>query len=220
MIIPLPGGSFIDTGSDNTITSADDGRITLHTPLALSRLIERWKNQPNLRGLLSTYTDQLQLLENVLWDVIIKRYLDFAADAQLDTLGKIVGEPRNGLGDPAYRVRVRVRILINRSFGTAPDIINVLRTADPAPFHYVRYGTAAFQINYDAPPALATAGQLSRFIRQARPAGVRASIVVPSDLARGARWGSVHSTTVNQHLGWGTVHSFVMGGLYASQQQA
>jgi hypothetical protein len=159
-------------------------------------------------------------LENALWDIIIKRYLDFAADAQLDTLGKIVGEPRNGLGDPAYRVRIRVRILINRSFGTTPDIINVLRTADPAPFHFVRYGTAAFRIDYASPPAIAAAGQLGRFVRQSRAAGVRASIVVPSDLTRGARWGSHYSATLNQHNGWGTINTSTIGGLYASQQQA
>lgn len=218
MIIPLPGGASIDIGTDNAIVSVDG--VTLHTPLALSRLLEFWKNKPTLRALLSDYTDEIQLLENAIWDTITKRLLDNAADAQLDVLGRIVGEPRNGLGDPAYRVRIRVRIRINQSFGTAPDVIAVLRLADPAPFHYVRYGTAAFRIDYDSPPAIAARGQISRFVRESRAAGVRSSVVIPTSATRGARWGTVHSATLNQHVGWGTVHSSATGGLWASQQIA
>lgn len=214
MLIPLPGGAFFDTGSDNNVFSVDG--VTLHTPLALSRLLEFWKDKPTLRQLLSNYTDEIQLLENAIWDTITKRLIDNAGDAQLDVLGRIVGEPRNGLGDAAYRVRIRVRIRINQSFGTAADVIAVLRLADPAPFHYVRYGTAAFRIDYVSPPAIAARGQLARFVSEARAAGVRSSVVIPTS-TRSARWGDVHSGTLNQHIGWGDIHSSTIGGLWVSQ---
>lgn len=218
MIIPLPGGAEIDTGNDTSIVSADDGRITLHTPLALIRLIERWKNQPNLAALLSTYTDQLQLVENVIWDVIIKRFLDFAQDIQLDTLGALVGEARNGLPDPQYRVRINARILVNRSFGTPDEIIAILKLIDTAAFHLVELDTAAFQIYYDAPPSTAAALEIASLVREARPAGVRATVVMPTDLVRGARYDS-HAGALGLP-GYSSILNPSVGGLYATIQLA
>lgn len=218
MIVPLPNGGSVDTGNNPNFVSFEG--VTLHTPLALLRLIEFWKNKPNLRGVLANYTDEIQLLENAVWDTINKRLLDNATFAQLDVLGAIVGEPRDGLADDPYRVRIRVRILINKSFGTVPDVIGVLKLADTAAFHYVRYGTAAFQIYYDAPPSSAAAGQLARFLRETRAAGVRCSVVVPTSLTRGARWGSIYDGSLNASIGWSSHYDGTVGGLWGHQALA
>jgi hypothetical protein len=143
MIIPLPGGTQFDTGTDPTVVSVDD--VTLHTPLALLRLIERWKGKPNLAAILASYTDQLQLLENALWDIITARLVDYAEGAQLDAIGRIVGEIRQGQNDAQYRARLRVRIRINQSFGTAEDVIIVLQMLDAALFAFVESGLCAFR---------------------------------------------------------------------------
>jgi hypothetical protein len=222
MIIPLPGGTQIDTGNDPTIVYADDGAITLHTPLALSRLIERWKGKPNLAALLASYTDQLQLLENVLWDIVTMRLPDYAAGTQLDTIGRIVGEPRQGQSDAQYRPRLKVRIRINQSFGTADDVIEVLQMLDPSSvFSYTELGSAAFAVEYSLPPTSAVvASQVPRLVSQTRAAGVGATVTIPSyATARAMRWGTTLDVAVNLHVGFGTIYepgyAQVTGGLFA-----
>lgn len=217
MLIQLPGGTAIDPFGE-AISAEDNGSIVLHTPLALSRLIERWKadSHPNLAGLLSAYTDAAQDAENVLWDVIVSRLIDYATNAQLDGLGRIVGEARNGLGDAAYRARIRARILINQSLGRASDIVKVLRAVDPGVFHLIEVGEAAFEIYYDAPLSNdAVAAQLPGIVRETRGAGIGATVKIPTDATRGARYGYA-ATSFNAHIGYGYAASGTYGGVYAN----
>src|SRR5437879_2909075 len=78
-------------------TEADLG----HVELALSRLIERWKADvnPNLAAFVSSCAEEVQELENAIWFVIFGRMPDYAEGAQLDMLGRIVGQGRNSLSD-------------------------------------------------------------------------------------------------------------------------
>lgn len=216
MIIPLPGGAQIDTGNDPTVVYADDGAITLHTPLALSRLIERWRGKPNLAAILASYTDQLQLLENVLWDIVTMRLPDYAGTAQLDVIGKIVGEPRQGQNNAQYRARIKVQIRINQSFGTPKDVIEVLQLLDPATFTYTEKGTAYFEITYlERPTGAALAQQIPKIISQTRAAGIGATVTIPSDDLQGARFGTTRNGTTNAHSGFGTTRNLTTGGLFA-----
>jgi hypothetical protein len=214
MIIPLPGGTQFDTGTDPTVVSVDD--VTLHTPLALLRLIERWKGKPNLAAILASYTDQLQLLENALWDIITARLVDYAEGAQLDAIGRIVGEIRQGQNDAQYRARLRVRIRINQSFGTAEDVIIVLQMLDAALFAFVESGYAHFDIVYSAPlTSPAVASQVPKIIKQTRAAGIGATVTIPTDATRGGRYGTALDPAFNQHIGAGTVLDSSYGGLSA-----
>ena len=216
MIVLLPGGTHIDTGSDTTIVTADDGNITLHTPLALFRLIERWKGKPNLAAILTSYTDQLQLLENALWETIAMRMPDYADTAQLDVIGRLVGEPRNGQSNAQFRARVKVRTRINQSLGEPGDIIDVLQLLDPATFTYKEFGTAYFEITYTSLPVNPViASQIPSIVSQTRAAGVGAMTIIPADITRGALYGSVLSVPLNQTIGFGTVLNTTTGGLYA-----
>jgi len=215
MLVQLPGGTAIEP--DGEIVNADDnGEIKLHTAQALSRLIEFWRGKPNLAGWLSDYIDEIQELENVVWDVIVGRLPDYAEGVQLDVLGAIVGERRNGLGDAAFRVRIKARIRINQSFGTPKDVIEVLQLIDPAPFHVVEYGIAAFTVYYDTPPANdAVASQIHGIVKETRAAGVGATVRIPTSATRGARYGYAFSGT-NAHIGFGYAASGTFGGLYSA----
>lgn len=215
MLIQLPGGTAIEPDGD-IVGANDNGEIRLHTQQALSRLIEFWRGKPNMAGWLSDYIDEIQEVENVVWDVIVGRLPDYAEGVQLDVLGSIVGERRNGLGDAAFRVRIKARIRINQSFGRPLDVIEVLRLIDPATFHLIEHYPAAFEIYYDTPPANdAIAGQIPGIVAETRAAGVGAIVRIPTSLTRGAKYGYVASGT-NAHIGYGYAASGTSGGLWAN----
>lgn len=60
--------------------------------------------------------------------VLTQRSVDNAIGAQLDVLGRLVGQPRNGVTDDAlYRRYVRARIAANVSDGTIEDAIRIAK---------------------------------------------------------------------------------------------
>lgn len=221
MIIQLPGGSAV--GSDGTIIDAENnGSIVLHTTKALSRLIERWKaeSHPNIAGLLASYLDQCQELENVIWDVIVARLPDYAEGAQLDALGRLVGQRRNGLGDAAYRAHIKARVRINQSFGQARDVIEMLRLVTASAFHLAEAGTAAFSIWFDEPTENTSIGrEIPSLVKQARAAGVSAFVAMPV-AAGGAFYGSSYAPTLNAATGYSSSYNSAVGGKYGHAARA
>lgn len=99
---------------------------TDHIEAGLARLVEQLKGKPKLTALLSIFLGQVQNIEDALWQLYTLRWLDTATGAQLDTLGRIVGEPRgNSVDDTEYRKRVRARVRTNLSSGTVNDLIAI-----------------------------------------------------------------------------------------------
>lgn len=218
MIIELPGGGAV--GTDGTIISAEDnGSIVLHTTKALARLIERWRQDrnPNLAKLISSFTDEVQELENAIWDSIVARLPDYAEGAQLDVLGRIVGRRRDGLGDAAYRAHIKAQVRINQSFGNAEDVIEVIKLVDTVSFHFRDYPIASFSVWFDAPPSNASIGrELPDLISRTRAAGVRGLVSFPVDRvsARGAFFGSAYDPTLNAARGFSSSYDSSVGGLF------
>ena len=100
-------------------------KITTHSADALLRLPEKIKNKTNLNTLLNALQDPIQDIENALFEVFTERYLDLAEGVQLDTLGEVVGEPRNGLSDADYVKHLNARIAVNKSRGVIEDLLIV-----------------------------------------------------------------------------------------------
>lgn len=212
MIIPLPGGTQIDIGNSQDTISFN--AVTLHTPKALGRLIEYWKNKSTLRLWQSAYTDEIQLLENAIWDLYTAYLLDYAGTAQLDTIGKIVGERRNGLSNAAYRIRIRVRILINNSFGRAPQIKTIIKRITGARFVQSKFGTASFRISFLEPlESVDLELQIPQIVEEASALGVGFMISYPAS-ANGARYGFSGDPTLNAH-GYGFSGDATVGGDYS-----
>ncbi len=86
-------------------------KIADHTVLALDDLLSQFDNSPKLRKLVEIITDQVQLFEDVTYEVLIERLLDAAAGVQLDVYGRVVGGlalSRGGRTDDAFREIIRV----------------------------------------------------------------------------------------------------------------
>lgn len=97
-----------------------------YTSLALSRLVSQFADSPKLKALLSQIVGPLNTIEADADDLRDKRWIDTAVGAQLDGLGTIVGEARQGRNDDDYREALRFRVFINVSKGTPPDVIHAL----------------------------------------------------------------------------------------------
>lgn len=108
---------------------ADDGvgaRITDHATRAVERLGQQYR-KPKFEAFLRALIGPLQTVENTAWDVLTLRNVDTAIGVQLDTLGEIVGQPRNGMVDADYRRAIRARIAVNNSNGTIHDVITAAK---------------------------------------------------------------------------------------------
>lgn len=104
----------------NTTAYATD-----HTADAVSMLLEQFRPATKLQGWLTAYIDQIQEIETALDPLISAREIDNATGITLDNLGSVVGESRKGRADALYRVYIKVRILVNRSTGTAGELMTV-----------------------------------------------------------------------------------------------
>ena len=102
---------------------------TDHVTEALGNYIQRFKNKPRLMALTTAYLEQIQDLEDALFQLITDRTIETAVGPQLDGIGSIVGEDREGRDDDDYRLAIRVRILLNLTDGTIEQVIEILKLA-------------------------------------------------------------------------------------------
>lgn len=98
-----------------------------HVTEGLANLLEQFKGKANMEAFLTAFLDEIQDLEDALETVASISDIDASSGDQLDVLGIIVGQPREGRTDAIYRLWIKARVLINRSSGTAPEIMQVLR---------------------------------------------------------------------------------------------
>lgn len=103
---------------------------------AIKNLYLQFQNSPNLTAFVTSYAIQVAELETEAVRLWVYCTLPYAADAQLDLLGKIVGEGRAGRSDADYRIAIAARIKINKTSGKIEDIIEAMTTADSAATSY------------------------------------------------------------------------------------
>lgn len=82
-------------------------------------------SENNIKLLLRGLVGPAQEIENALQQLLTLRGVDTAEGAQLDVLGRVVGQLRNGMVDDDYRRLIRARISVNRSKGTIADVLTV-----------------------------------------------------------------------------------------------
>lgn len=79
----------------------------------------------NISKLLNALMASVQDVENALQQLLTQRTIDTATGVQLDVVGRIVGQTRDGLADADYRRYIRARIAAHRSNGVPEDLIRV-----------------------------------------------------------------------------------------------
>lgn len=99
---------------------------------ALSRLTNQFSEKPKLRAMVQAMIQPLQDALADIEELRTERWPSTAIGAQLDGVGHIVGEPRNGRGDDEYRAAIMFRVFVNTSEATPADLIQGLRTLTQA----------------------------------------------------------------------------------------
>lgn len=199
-------------------------RITDHVEQGLALLISQYARKPRVRALIASFLEQVQDLEDAAWDVMTSRLIGSAINAQLDALGKLVGEARDGRDDDGYRVAITARITVNRSCGTGPEIVSILALVDTDDFILRDVGPASFRVDYGTPPLNASAGQeIPTLVSEARSAGVAAVVYTPvsRSTGRSAFFGSSYAIpAIHEHAGFSSSYDAATGGLFGHAVRA
>lgn len=154
-------------------------QITDHAVRAVARLLAQLRNKPNVESWVEIFADQVQALETVFFEISTARILANASGIQLDRIGAIVGEDRNGLDDDAYKIRINARIAINRASGTADEILNVFNVIWPGAYVLQEYQPAAFTL--DCATAVTEPAAMSAVLQAMKAAGVRTFFIYTTD---------------------------------------
>lgn len=93
----------------------------------LDKLITQWKDKPVVVGLLTSYLENIQQVENTFFQLLEERSLETAQGVHLDSIGLLVGELREARLDDGYRKAIKLRIAINKSDGTEPVIRELIK---------------------------------------------------------------------------------------------
>lgn len=151
---------------------------------AIALLLQQFKDKAFVTAFLSSFTEQVQAIEDMLYDLLTERSLDASTGAQLDGIGRILSLVRDGRNDADYRGALRIQILILKNSGLVNEIhaIVIGLMADTY-FYVMREGPESVDIDVsadlgDEPTPLAVAKRLREFIA----AGVRA-VVAWDDMA-------------------------------------
>ena len=93
---------------------------------AESLMLHQFRNSTKLIGLIRSLVAPLGEVDQLLQSMHHGRYIDEAASHRLDILGRIVGQPRNGMDDDDYRAWIKVAIKLNIGSGTIADLLAIL----------------------------------------------------------------------------------------------
>jgi len=113
-------------------------KITDHQAKAFARLPDKFRDLEQLypafwreglctgwEGLIYSLVEPAQQLEDIMFSMLAALDLSSAAGVQLDRIGQIVGQPRNGLEDPEYLIQIQAQIAENNSDGTGNNVLNI-----------------------------------------------------------------------------------------------
>lgn len=140
----------------------------------LNFLIDFWKNKPKVQGLLKSQLREIQEIEDVAFQLLNDRNVNDAVGVQLDVIGNLVGEKREGRNDEPYRQAILLRISLNRSDGTPPVILDILNliSGSPIPNIFEHY-PASFHAYVDR----GASHSLAATLKQISVAGVDTRLV-------------------------------------------
>jgi len=144
-----------------------------HVPRGVARIIDRYR-YPRTSALLASWLAEVQAVEDALWQLLTERSLATAEGAQLDVLGAIVGEPRQGRDDETYRLWISARNQVSRSSGVTTEILAIARKLVPAAttVRLEEYYPAAFVVRLGGAVTLDEGYQIARMLHLAKAAGV------------------------------------------------
>ena len=153
-----------------------------HVDQGYERLLEVFKDKPNIKAMIEIYFEQHDDLEKAILEVLNSRHfseINTVIGAQLDVIGELVGQDRNGQSDADYRKSLQFRVGVNTSNSTPAYILNLLKTVtESTRVRYFPYYPAAYimEFNGDSVPQ-----NLLAEMQRSTAAGVNAGFIHNKD---------------------------------------
>lgn len=153
-----------------------------HISIGLERLLTQFHDQPNMEGMNRSYLIQVQELETVFFSLMVERYVLTAEGAQLDGIGRVVGEARLGRTDTDYRTAIIGRTVRNKAHSRIEDILalfvlilptytfTLIEGPGPAAFSVEIVG--ALELVVDPSPEVVNAQ-----LKEGKGAGIRGTLI-------------------------------------------
>lgn len=157
-------------------------KIITHSDDAFDRLPEQYRDNPRMVAYARIFGAQAQDLEDAFYDILENAGLAAAFGPILDQIGEIVGQPRNGLIDQKYRVRIFAKIGQNVSKGTAEDLIAIFKALMQADRVYYNdlFPAGAYLTAIGTDP-VGTIAEIRDALENSKPAGVKMAYFLSVD---------------------------------------
>lgn len=144
----------------------------------LGRLYWQFRSKPRIVAWTRMIARQVQDVEDVFQAILSIVSIDDSVGAQLDNLGRFLGQPRAGLDDDTYRLYLKARIIANKSDGTPEAIYKVFRALfGPTVSMVIKTSDVGVKTFVQHVATVLTAAQVQAgltFLRQSKEAGARA----------------------------------------------
>jgi hypothetical protein len=150
-------------------------KIDNHAEQARELFTAQFREQINIERIANALAKQIQDLEDANWQLHTERKLSTAVGAQLDILGDLVGQARDGATDAAFRVAIAARLKLNLCSGTVDELNTILSLilSPDVVWSLTELPKAALRFEFFNIATEAEIAQITRIIRSARAAGVR-----------------------------------------------
>lgn len=185
----------------------------------LARLLGQYQGKPILEGLLSAFLEQLQLTEDMLFQLLEARLPadsdDTITGVHLDTLGRLLGQPRNGRSDAEYLKWLRARILVNRSSGTPDEMLSICVIVLPSGTGLLLVEGEDAELSISITQVVENALELAAILDEAKPAAVRFNLLWYQD-EDSFQFTTSGTTETDADKGFGDDTITTVGGIFAS----
>lgn len=153
--------------------------ITDHALRALARVLQQFRPETSgMSAILNALNVQTQELETSGMALLTERYIDTAVGAQLDQIGNVLLEFRQGESDADYTERLKAKIRVLRSSGSATDLILIYKLILPDnDIYFTQIGGGGFILSVGAIETSRIPTYL-RFLHQAKSAGINGQLHV------------------------------------------
>lgn len=166
--------------------------------LGTERLIEFFKQAARNRDMMKSLLEPVQDAENALWALYTAFDPRTAVGDQLDILGGLVGEERDGRSDADYRVGILVRVLVNTSDGTIEQLLAIAGAMVPTALtSLLEFFPASVRVDFDTLGSL-NMDNIYELLREAKGGGVSLRV---GDGRGGAPIGSTVGSPVGFKIG-------------------
>lgn len=137
----------------------------------IEKILYRFQSSKNITDLMFSLLQEVSVLEDTFTQLYNERNLQDAVGVQLDQIGKLIGEDRQGRDDEEYRKYLYIRTFVNNSNGTISDLEQVILKTEDASFIQIFSHYPASIYIYIKTPTIPD-DSLKDLIEEMLPAGV------------------------------------------------